>query len=86
LLFGLATIAPHALVELPAILLATGAALRWHVGIMAPAKGGTLGDAFLDNMTDFFRVFIGLTLPLLILSAFIEVYITPQVITLVYGG
>lgn len=86
LLFGLATIAPHAIVELPAILLATGAALRWHVGIMAPAEGGTIGDAFLDNMTDFFRIFIGLTIPLLILSALLESYLTPQVISLVYGG
>ncbi len=85
-LFVLAAVAPHATVELPAILLATGAALRWHVGIMAPPKDRSLGDAFLDNMTDFFRVFFGLAIPLLILSAFMEAYITPQVLAAVYGG
>ena len=85
-LFMLATIAPHATVELPAILLATGAALRWHVGIMAPPKDQSLGDAFLDNMTDFFRIFLGLSIPLLIVAAFIEAYITPQVLAAVYGG
>ncbi len=85
-LFMLATIAPHATIELPAILLATGAALRWHVGIMAPSKDRSLGDAFLDNMADFFRVFLGLAIPLLIVSAFIEAYITPQLLFAVYGG
>ncbi len=85
-LFMLATIAPHATVELPAILLATAAALRWHVGIMAPPKDQSLGDAFLDNMTDFFRIFFGLSIPLLIVAAFIEAYITPQVLAAVYGG
>jgi len=85
-LFILATIIPHATVELPAILLATGAALRWHVGIMAPPKDRSLGDAFLDNMTDFFRIFIGLTIPMLIVAGFIEAYITPLVLAAVYGG
>ncbi len=84
-LFMLATIAPHATVELPAILLAIGAALRWHVGIMAPPKDRSLGDAFLDNMADFFRIFFGLVIPLLVISAFIEAYITPQVLIAVYG-
>jgi uncharacterized membrane protein SpoIIM required for sporulation len=85
-LFLAAAVLPHAVVELPAILLATAAALRWHVTIIAPPPDRTLGEAFLVALAGFARVFLGLVLPLLLLAAFLEAYLTPQVLLRVYGG
>jgi len=85
-LFMLGAIVPHALIELPALMLAMAAALRWHVTVIAPPPNVTLSEAFLSAMADFARIFVGLVLPLLLLAAYVEAYVTPQVLFAVYGG
>ena len=85
-LFLAASVLPHAIIELPAILLATAAALRWHITVIAPPPDRTLGEAFLAALAGFARVFIGLVIPLLFLAAFLEAYLTPLVLLRVYGG
>lgn len=85
LLFFVAGILPHALLELPALLLATAAALRWHASIMARPAQGSISDRWLLTAADFCRIVIGIVIPLLIIAAFVEALITPQVILWVYG-
>lgn len=85
-LFVLGAIVPHALIELPAIMLAIAAALRWHITVIAPPPNKTLSESFLAAMADFGRIFLGLVLPLLLLAAFVEAIITPRVLFAVYGG
>ncbi|MFQ5434491.1 MAG: stage II sporulation protein M [Anaerolineae bacterium] len=84
--FLLATVVPHAVIELPALLLVSAAALRWHVTIIAPPPDRTLSEAFLAAMADFVRVFVGIVLPLLLVAAFVEAFVTPAVLVRVYGG
>jgi len=84
--FLLATIVPHAIIELPALLIAAAAALRWHTTIISPPPNRTVSEAFLAAAADFFRLFIGVVIPLLLLAAFVEGLVTPQVLTWVYGG
>jgi uncharacterized membrane protein SpoIIM required for sporulation len=84
--FLLGAIAPHAVIEIPVLLLAAAAALRWHITVISPPPQRTLSEGFLFAAADFFRVFLGLVLPLLVVSAFIEAYITPQVLAQMYGG
>jgi stage II sporulation protein M len=84
--FLLATIVPHAIIELPALLIAAAAALRWHTTIISPPPNRTVSEAFLAAAGDFFRLFIGVVIPLLLLAAFVEGLVTPQVLTWVYGG
>ncbi|MBK8985424.1 MAG: stage II sporulation protein M [Chloroflexi bacterium] len=86
LLFVAASILPHAIVELPAILLAAAAALRWHITVIAPPPNRTLSEAFIATSAEFARIFIGLVLPLLLLAAYVEAFITPQVLLAVYGN
>ncbi len=86
LLFLAATILPHAIFELPAILLAAAAALRWHLTVIAPPPDRTLSEAFMATSAEFARVFLGLSLPLLLLAAFVEAYVTPQVLRAAYSG
>lgn len=85
-LFLLATVVPHAIVELPTLLLVGAAALRWQVTMISPPPDKTLSEAFLLRAADFARIFIGLVLPLLALAALVEAYITPLVIQWVYSG
>jgi uncharacterized membrane protein SpoIIM required for sporulation len=84
--FLLATIVPHAIIELPALLIAAAAALRWHTTIISPPPNRTVSEAFLTAAADFFRLFIGVVIPLLLIAAFVEGLVTPQVLTWVYGG
>lgn len=86
LTFLLAAIVPHAIFELPALLLASGAALHWHASILARPENGSIGENWINRAADFCRLFIGLVIPLLLIAAFVEAYITPRVILLVYGG
>ncbi|PIE81016.1 MAG: hypothetical protein CSA11_06040 [Chloroflexi bacterium] len=85
-LFLVGTVLPHAIIELPAVVLAISAALRWHITVIAPPPNSTLGEAFIAASADFGRVFVGLVIPLLFVAAYVEAYITPQVLLAIYGG
>lgn len=86
LIFLLSAVAPHAIFELPALLLASAAALQWHSSILARPENGSIGENWVRLAADFCRLFIGLVIPLLLIAAFVEAYVTPRVILLVYGG
>jgi uncharacterized membrane protein SpoIIM required for sporulation len=83
--FLLAAVVPHAIIELPALLIAAAAALRWHATIISPPPNRTVSEAFLMAAGDFFRLFIGIVIPLLLVAAFIEGLVTPQVLTWMYS-
>ncbi len=85
LVFFTAAILPHAIIEIPALLLAFAALLRWHASIMTRPPEGTIGENWLNRSADFGRLFVGLVIPLLLVAAFVEAYITPQIILLVYN-
>ncbi|MCB8944996.1 MAG: stage II sporulation protein M [Ardenticatenaceae bacterium] len=84
--FLLGTIVPHAVIELPALLIAAAASLRWHTTIISPPPNRTVSEAFLAAAGDFFRLFVGVVIPLLLVAAFVEGLVTPQVLLRVYGG
>jgi uncharacterized membrane protein SpoIIM required for sporulation len=83
--FLLAAVIPHASLELPALLLAFAAGLRWHAATIAPPPERTLSEAFLMHAADFMRILLGLVLPLLLAAAFVEAYVTPIVLLHIYG-
>lgn len=84
--FLLATVAPHAIVELPALLLAAAAGLRWHAVVIAPPPRQTLSEAFLQAAAEFARLFVGIVIPLLFIAAMVEGFVTPRVVLALYGG
>lgn len=77
---------PHGLLELPAALIATAVGLRVGAAVLAPPKDLTLGDTLVHGLADFLKVFVLLVLPLLLISAFVEYYVTPQVLIWVVGS
>jgi len=84
-LFILAFIVPHGIVELPAALIATAAALRVGASLVHRNPQLTLGEGWLLAIVDFAKLFVFVVFPLLVLAALAEAYVTPQVVCLVYG-
>ena len=85
LTFLLATVVPHAIIELPALILIASAALRWDTVTIAKPPDVALGEIFLIRMAEYGRIVLGLGLPLLVFAALVESFITPQVVTWIYG-
>lgn len=84
LLTFVAGVLPHGIFELSAIFLATAAMFRVGAQLVTPQTEKSLGEVLLLSLADWFRVFIGLVLPLLAVAALIEVYVTPQLIKLAF--
>ena len=76
-------ILPHGLLEVPAILLAGGAAVRLGSVVTRPPKDMTVGEAWLRALGDAVKIGVGLVFPLIILAGIVEVTITPRVVQLV---
>jgi len=84
LLTFVAGILPHGIFELSAIFLATAAMLKVGAQLVTPQPEKSLGETLLLSLADWFRVFIGLVLPLLAIASLIEIYITPALIKLAF--
>jgi stage II sporulation protein M len=72
------TIVPHGVLELPAIFLGTSISLRLGVHPVRRLAGKT-ETSLLDELRFGLRIYFKVILPLLVLAAVIEVYITPLV-------
>ena len=79
-----AGILPHGIFELTAIFLATAAMLKAGAQLVTPQPEKSLGETLLLSLADWFRVFIGLVLPLLAVASVIEIYVTPTLIKLAF--
>jgi uncharacterized membrane protein SpoIIM required for sporulation len=76
-------ILPHGIVEIPAILIAGAAALRLGSIVTRPPEDMTVGEAWLRALGDAIKVGVGVVLPLLLVAAMLEVWVTPQVVQFV---
>jgi uncharacterized membrane protein SpoIIM required for sporulation/ABC-type transport system involved in multi-copper enzyme maturation permease subunit len=81
----IAFVVPHALVELPALLIASTAIFHWGATTIALPPGRSLAEVWLEAGADFVRVFLGLTLPLLVVAALLETLVTPLVVAWFFG-
>jgi len=79
-----AGILPHGIFELSAIFLATAAMLKTGAQLVTPQSDKSLGELLLISLADWFRVFVGLVLPMLAIAALIEIYVTPLLIKLAF--
>lgn len=77
-------ILPHGVFELTAVIVATAAVLKVGAVLVTPQPDKSMGEIFLLSLADWFRVFIGLVVPLLAIAALIEVYVTPVIIKMVF--
>jgi uncharacterized membrane protein SpoIIM required for sporulation/ABC-type transport system involved in multi-copper enzyme maturation permease subunit len=80
------TVLTHGIVEIPIIILATAAALKLGAVVTRPPAGMTVGQGWSQTLGDTVRLWMGVILPGLLLAAFIETYVTPVVVRMVFGG
>ena len=86
LTFFTALVLPHGILEIPAIILSGAAILRIGATLASPARGRTIGEAWLAALADWARIMLGLVLPLLVGAAILEVMVTPRLAILLLGG
>ncbi|MBK5106796.1 MAG: stage II sporulation protein M [Anaerolineales bacterium] len=86
ILFLLAFVLPHGILEIPALIIAGAAILRLGATIASPSPGKTIGEAWLGAAADWAKVMVGLVLPLLLGAAALEVLLTPKIVNWLFGG
>ncbi len=84
LVFILTFFVPHGLFEIPAAIIATGAGLRLGAALVHRQPKLTIGEVWLSAIIDFVKLFVFVVLPLLVVAALIEVYVTPHIVCFAY--
>jgi uncharacterized membrane protein SpoIIM required for sporulation len=84
--FIAAFILPHGILEIPAVLIGFTFALRIGAAMVSPPDGFDVGQGFIFTLANFLKILIFLVIPLLVLAAFIEANVTPQIVLAVYAG
>jgi len=85
-LFLTATVLPHGILEIPAILLSSAIILKLGATLSAPAPGYTISEAFLRSLGEWARIMVALVLPIFLGAAILEIFITPQIVILLFGS
>jgi uncharacterized membrane protein SpoIIM required for sporulation len=77
-------ILPHGIFEIPAAILATAAVLQVGAVLATPTPGKTIGEAWVVSLGKWSQIMIGLVLPMFVIAALVEVWITPQLALLLF--
>jgi uncharacterized membrane protein SpoIIM required for sporulation/ABC-type transport system involved in multi-copper enzyme maturation permease subunit len=84
--FAATFILPHGILEIPAVIIGFTFAVRIGVGFISPPEGLDVGQGLLLNTANFVKVLLFLVIPVLLVAAYIEANITPQIVLAVYAG
>jgi uncharacterized membrane protein SpoIIM required for sporulation len=77
-------ILPHGIVEMPTAIIATALALRLGAVVISPPSGMTVTQGILLALANLIKVYVFLVLPLLCVSAMLEVWLTPWIVIQVW--
>jgi uncharacterized membrane protein SpoIIM required for sporulation/ABC-type transport system involved in multi-copper enzyme maturation permease subunit len=80
----LAFILPHGIVEIPAAILATAAVVQAGAILVTPTPGKTFGEVWLTAIAEWAKIMVGIVIPLLLVGACIEAWITPRIVLLFF--
>ena len=81
-----ALVFPHAILEIPATILAGAAILQLGLAAVSLPKASSLAESWLHALAEWAKIGVGLVLPLIVAAAAIEVYVTPRVALLLLTG
>ncbi len=70
---------PHGIIEIPATALFIGSMIHLSAMLASPAHGETLGAFWLRAWGWWWRIFLGVIVPLMGIGAFVEAYLTPLI-------
>jgi uncharacterized membrane protein SpoIIM required for sporulation/ABC-type transport system involved in multi-copper enzyme maturation permease subunit len=77
---------PHGLLEIPAIILSGAAILQVGVTLVTPTQHQTIGGGLVSSITDWVKITLALVIPLFLGAAFLEVFVSPQLMVRLLGG
>ncbi|MFZ4827690.1 MAG: stage II sporulation protein M [Phototrophicaceae bacterium] len=77
---------PHGIIEIPTIILASGVAFYLGAIITRPQQQDGGGKVWMVAFGDLMKIMLGLVMPLLMLAALLEAFVTPLVILQVLGA
>jgi uncharacterized membrane protein SpoIIM required for sporulation len=84
-LIFLTGVLPHGMFELPSVILISSAVLHAGLELVTPKDGRTIGEAFIISIADLFKILLGVCIPLLMIAAAVEGWITPRILKLFVG-
>ncbi len=84
-LFLAAFTLPHGLFEFPAMIITGAIILRVGATMVTPAHGQSISEAWICALADWAKIILIFVIPLFIIAAFFEVFVTPQTMPLLLG-
>lgn len=78
LLSFLGFILPHGIFEIPALILSTAAVFHFGVILATPDPDRKIGEVWLTSLADWAKVMLGVVIPVLLVAAGIEAWLTPR--------
>jgi uncharacterized membrane protein SpoIIM required for sporulation len=78
-IYLLGLILPHGIFEIPAAILATAAVLQAGILLATPNTEKSVGEVLIESLADWCKVMLGLVIPLLMISAMVEAWLTPRI-------
>lgn len=81
-----ALVLPHGLLEIPAAIIAGAAILQLALAALSLPKGSSLGASWLIALGKWARLSLALVVPLIIVAAALEVFVTPRVAVALLAG
>ena len=76
----------HGIVEIPMIVIAAAIGLRIGAVVTRPPRGTNVGHAWTVAFADSVKLIVAVIIPGLLLAAFLESFVTPEVVLLLLGG
>ena len=81
-----ALVLPHGIVEIPAAIIAGAAILQLGLAALSLPKGSSLGASWLVSLGKWARISLAIVIPLIVIAAAIEVFVTPRIAIALLGG
>jgi uncharacterized membrane protein SpoIIM required for sporulation/ABC-type transport system involved in multi-copper enzyme maturation permease subunit len=72
---------PHGLLEFPAMIVTCALILRVGATMVTPAKHQSISDSWLSALADWLKIVLLVVMPLFLIAAVIEVFVTPYTIS-----
>ncbi len=72
-------ILPHGIIEIPIAILATATVLQGGAMLGTPRTEKTVGETYLITLAGWLKVMVGIVIPLMLVAAMVEAWITPQI-------
>ncbi len=80
-----ATLMPHGIFEIPALILAGAAILQVGASLVTPYRKETIGESLVSSVADWAKITLALVIPLFLGAAILEVFVSPFLMVRLLG-